>query len=670
MNSVNQGSISSEATERGAIPDVPPSSLVAMHTSDITLVSDAYGRLIWANDAFERVTGYSPDEYLGHKPGDLLQGPETSPETVREVSRKLARHEPVDVEILNYAKNGASHWLRMRINPVFGAGGQLTNFIAIEQDISRQKETEVALQRSRDQLQLVLEYGALPYWDLDLATQRCEVSENFAPLIGFEPAPNGEMDFDWLTGRAHPADARKLRLALMRHARGDDLDTTCRFRTADQGWKWLRLRGRLLCDDVGFPERSIGVVNDVTKLQSARLQAEERDRRKSETLAHTTHEIRNLLNGISGTTQVMLRARLSEEHSRLAQRIHNNCNILRDLVNHTLDLSRIEAGLLTLNDEPFNVIGLLNEVRDTLIDQAQNKGITLEIGHGPGIPSRVTGDRSRIRQVLLNLAGNALKFTTEGKVRVCAGMVDTGEIVFRVRDTGPGIPKAEQPHLFERFRQVDGGRGSKTEGSGLGLAICKELVQLMGGSISVQSTVGEGSVFEVGLPLPAAPADMLEDCATTDERAPEFTVAPNLREARILLAEDDEISRNLVTEMLDLIGITSVTCVESGDVAVGAAEKERFDLMILDRNLVGMDGRTAMMTVRKGSGASRRAPILMMTGDPRALDEPMPADVALLAKPIDWQNFLTTVTGLLAPEADPVHGKTGLYTGTTAQPTA
>jgi PAS domain S-box-containing protein len=631
-----------------AAHQVHPSSLVAMHTSDIALVADAYGRIVWANAAFERTSGYTPEEYLGEKPGDLLQGPETSPETIREVSRCLAAHEPVDVEILNYAKSGSTYWLRMRINPVFDIEGRLTNFIAIEQEISTQKETEVALQRSRDRLKLVLEYGALPFWDLDLATERCEVSDNFAPMLGYSPVPNGQMEFGWLLERAHPSDLRRLRRDLMRHSRGDDLDVTSRFRTADQSWKWLRLRGRLLRDDVGFPERSIGVVSDVTKIQLARVQAEERDRRKSETLAHTSHEIRNLLNGIAGTTQVMLRAELSEEHDRLAQRINNNCSILRDLVNHTLDLSRIEAGLLTLDKEPFSVVSLLNEVSDTLTDQAANKGITLEAGHGPCIPPRVTGDRSRIRQVLLNLAGNALKFTTHGKVRVCARVTPTGEVAFRVRDTGPGIPDDELPHLFERFRQVNGGKGSQTEGSGLGLAICRELVQLMGGSITVESRLGEGSVFEVTLPLPEAPAERARDDTERRDGAPDVTLAPNLRDARVLLAEDDDVSRSLVIEMLDVIGLTDITCVESGDVAVGTADKEPFDLVILDRNLVGMDGRTAMMTIRKGEGASRKAPILMMTGDARAFDESLPEGVSLMAKPVDWPRFLAEVGDVLA----------------------
>lgn len=627
-----------------------PAALVATHTSDITIATDHAGRLIWANAAFERLTGYEEHEYLGQRPGDLLQGPETDPSTVRRISRQLASHEAVDVEILNYTKSGEPYWLNMLINPVFDDSGKLTHFISIQQDITRHKHTEVELQRSRDQLRMALDYGALPFWDLELNTGRCEFSENFASLLGSTPGIDGQFDFDWLLNHAHASERRWLRRAMLRHYGGADLDVTCRFRQEDGTWMWLRLRGRIVLDETGFPVRSLGVVSDITKIQSERVQAEERDRRKSEALAHTTHEIRNLLNGISGTTQVLLWSDLSSEHANLANRIRKNCEILHELVNHTLDLSRIEAGLLTLHPEPFAVSALVDEVRDTLIDQAENKGLRLVTRIDPSVPRRVMGDRGRIRQVLINLTGNAVKFSSEGEVCVCASTAPDGAIIFNVCDNGPGIPLADQPHLFERFRQVDDGRSGEREGSGLGLAICAELVRLMGGSISIESAPGDGATFRIHLPLERIDTeDAAESAADTDR--PEEILQLTMGDARILLAEDDEISRGVITEMLGLMGITNLRAVDSGDIAVGAAGQERYDLMIFDQNLLGMNGATAIHTIRDGGGPNRRTPALLMTGNTGDLPENLPESISVLSKPLEWQKLIRLVSDLVASEA-------------------
>jgi len=622
-------------------------ALIATHTTDVALATDHTGRILWANAAFERLTGYGAEAYIGQKPGELLQGPETDPATVRLISKKLAGHESVDVEILNYNKAGDPYWLNMLVNPVFDATGKLTNFISIQQDITRHKQTEAELQRSRDQLRMVLDYGALPFWDLELNTGHCEFSENFAPILGGTPGSDGQFDFDWLLQHAHPSERRWLHRAMLRHYSGADLDVTCRFRQADGTWMWLRLRGRIVHDETGFPVRSLGVVSDITKIQSERVQAEERDRRKSEALAHTTHEIRNLLNGISGTTQVLLWSDLSEEHASLANRIRKNCEILHELVNHTLDLSRIEAGLLTLHPEPFAVSALVDEVRDTLIDQAENKGLRLVTRVDPSVPRRVMGDRGRIRQVLINLTGNAVKFSSEGEVCVCVGTTSDGEITFNVCDEGPGIPLADQPHLFERFRQVDDGRSG--EGSGLGLAICAELVRLMGGSISIQSAPGDGAVFRIELPLERVDSvDAAETTADTDR--PEEILQLAMGDARILLAEDDEISRGVITEMLSLMGITGLRAVDSGDVAVGAAGQERYDLMMFDQNLLGMDGATAVRTIRQGTGPNRRTPALLMSGNVGDLQGTLPENVSVLSKPLEWQKLIRLVSDLVTDE--------------------
>ena len=649
----DEGAVAREALSGSE--DIGPAALVATHTSDVTLVSDNTGRIVWANGAFEQLTGYSEAEYIGQKPGDLLQGPETDPATVRLVSRKLAVHEPVDVEILNYTKSGERFWLNMLINPVFGPDGRLTNFIAIQQDITRHKLTEVELQRSRDQLRMALDYGALPIWDLELGTGHCEFSDNFAPLLGGTPGEGGQFNFEWLMQRAHPTERRGLRRAMLRHAAGEDLDVTCRMRQIDGTWMWLRLRGRIVLDETGFPVRSLGVVSDITKIQSERVRAEERDRRKSEALAHTTHEIRNLLNGISGTTQVLLWSDLSEEHANLANRIRKNCDILHELVNHTLDLSRIEAGLLTLHPEPFVVSGLVDEVRDTLIDQAENKGLQLVGCTGPGVPRRVMGDRGRLRQVLINLTGNAVKFSTDGQVCVCADITPAGDISFTVRDDGPGIPEADQPHLFERFRQVDDGRSGEREGSGLGLAICAELVRLMGGSIAVESSPGNGATFRIVLPLERVESDDAAE-TTSDTDRPEEILDIAMGDARVLLAEDDEISRGVITEMLALMGITNLRAVDSGDIAVGAASQERYDLMMFDQNLLGMKGATAVHTIRNGAGPNRRTPALLMSGNVNDLPDNMPGNVSVLSKPLEWQKLIRLVSDLVTG-TEPVEDK-------------
>ena len=303
--------------------------------------------------------------------------------------------------------------------------------------------------------------------------------------------------------------------------------------------------------------------------------AQAASRAKTQFLAELGHEIRTPMTGVLGMAELLLSRPLGTTERHYAQTIRNSGEVLLTLVNDALDLARIEAGRLQLNPAPFDPHALLLDVADLQRGKAVSKGLSLQVHVREGVPAHVHGDAVRVRQILLNLSGNALKFTERGEVRLTLD-TDGDGLVFVVSDTGPGIAPSDQAKLFRHYQQLDGPqRGS---GSGLGLAICRELATLMGGRIALESTPGKGSSFRVHLPLPAT--------ASPAERVARGDSGPRWR---LLLLEDEPTVAAVIAGLLEAQGHT-VEHVPNALRAMEALERQRFDAALVDLDLPGLDG--------------------------------------------------------------------------------
>jgi CheY-like chemotaxis protein/anti-sigma regulatory factor (Ser/Thr protein kinase) len=277
------------------------------------------------------------------------------------------------------------------------------------------------------------------------------------------------------------------------------------------------------------------------------------------------------------------------------------------LVNDILDVSRIEAGQVELHIAPCAPRDVIDETLDLVRLQADRKGLDLSLRLDEGLPAWVMADAARLRQVLLNLLSNAVKFTAEGAVTVDAVWTGDGRLRVRVGDTGPGISQDDQQRLFHRFSQVDGSSNRQFGGAGLGLAISKGLVERMGGQIGLESAEGSGSTFWFDIPAPAAGSA----ATTMSGSSPD---AFSRRPLRILLVDDLAVNRTLVSAMLSPFEL-QVTLAAGGAEAVAAANREAFDLILMDVQMPGMDGLEATKAIRSVGGASAAAPILALSAD-------------------------------------------------------
>ncbi|MCR8550791.1 ATP-binding protein [Salipiger sp. P9] len=390
-------------------------------------------------------------------------------------------------------------------------------------------------------------------------------------------------------------------------------------------------------------------------LTEARDRALAGERSKSEFLAVMSHEMRTPLNGLLGTMQLMRDHSLTERQTELLDRMQSSGKLLLDLVNDVLDLAKFEAGKMEAVSAPFSLPRLLDGVVETALPLAETYGNALSWRWAGPAGAGVFGDARRLRQVLLNLVGNALKFTRDGAVELEVEYLDAaqGELEIRVIDTGIGIREADLIRIFNDFETLDSSYARETGGTGLGLGIAQRFTRLMGGSIGAESEPGEGSLFWVRLPLPPVPG--FPEPAFPDNAAPD--VRPALR-LDVLVVEDNEVNRFILREMLEAAGHT-VTLAENGRAGVRRAAEHRFDVILMDISMPVMDGTSATKHIRGGHGASAATPIIALTAHafPEEREQFYQTGMtACLTKPIDRALLLRGLEEAVSelPEAPPL----------------
>ena len=330
---------------------------------------------------------------------------------------------------------------------------------------------------------------------------------------------------------------------------------------------------------------------------------------KSQFVANVSHEIRTPMNGIMGMTQLLLGSPLTARQMEYAKTIAQSAEALLGVINDLLDFSKIEAGKLTLENIDFDLPGLLRDVIELHRPRADAKGLALVLETDTGLPGWVKGDPLRVRQILLNLTDNAIKFTQRGEVRVRAEAQADGRVRISVKDTGIGMSETARGRIFKAFAQADGTVSRKYGGTGLGLSICRQLAELMGGELGVDSAPDQGSTFHLTLPLPAIPAPP----AGAVEDAPLVTRFPGVT---VLVAEDNPVNQKLIHFMLDNLGVTVKTA-EDGRIAYDKLANETVDLVLMDCQMPEWDGLTATRAIREREDRTggRRLPVVALTAN-------------------------------------------------------
>ncbi len=356
-----------------------------------------------------------------------------------------------------------------------------------------------------------------------------------------------------------------------------------------------------------FPLEKRILANNLS-LDRSRQRAEAADRAKSEFLANMSHEIRTPMNGVMGMAELLSRTELSAKQKNFADVIMSSGNALITVINDILDFSKIDSGQLTLDTQPFNLKAVVEDVASLVSTNVDSKELELIIRFHPKMPEEYVGDDGRVRQILMNMVGNAVKFTDAGHILINVSGSEHGdeaELNIRIEDTGIGIPTNKIDSVFDKFNQIDNSATRKFEGTGLGLAICKMLVEKMDGEIGAESELGRGSTFWFKIKLPVHASGMRK------RRLPQ-----DITGSRVLIIDDNKVNRDILTEQLDSWGMQSVACSSARQGLSTLAESIRihspFDLIIMDYQMPEMDGFEATRRIRADEDI-KGTPIIMLT---------------------------------------------------------
>ncbi len=518
-----------------------------------------------------------------------------------------------------------------------------------------------ALTESENRLALAVETTTDGLWEWNLKTDEAFFSQRFKSLLGYK---RDDMmfpkTFDALRARVHPEDIGRLDKTIEEHMRsGDSFSIEYRIKNKEGKYSYFRFKGGAQKDGTGKVVRMAGSNTDIASekrneiklkqyasdLEQAIKRAETATQAKSQFLANMSHEIRTPLNGIIATTSLLERTKMTNRQNKYVDTISESGDMLLHILNDVLDYSKIEAGKMELSFTPFDLRSLLSGIRTLFLSQAQAKGLNLKIEEEGDIVPFAVGDKVRIRQVIINLVSNAVKYTTEGTITIGLSIPTRKKNDFllrcAVKDTGAGISKDLQEAVFKKFVQVEGTK-EQSKGTGLGLAISYSLVNLMNGKIGLDSDEGKGSVFWFEIPLFYASEEDLTIQETRSRQGKE-----EKSQGQVLLVEDVLANQFIIGDMLEQLGC-EVDVAANGEEALEKLGKNTYGLVFMDCNMPVMNGLEATEIWRKKERREhiRKTPIIALTAHAFQEEQDHCFQVGMddfISKPLKYEDLFAAV---------------------------
>jgi PAS domain S-box-containing protein len=605
---------------------------------------DLVTRRHWGSSNYYALLGHAPQERLETIDAVKLHlHPDDQERGMRAARAHLFGNEPHDVELRIRCKDGEYRWFRLRGRAERDSSGVALRVSGTIHEIDRQKAAEDALRIATARFERAIEGTQDGLWEVDVTRGKIWMSPRLHQLLGYEV---GELHdgHDVMRSLIHPDDLALADDSVASQVlHGKPMEFEVRMRCKSGEYRWFRLRGAPSCFEDGAFTRVSGNMQDVTDARLAKdalVRASEEanlaSQAKSAFLANMSHEIRTPMNGILGMTTLLLDTPLALDQREYAETIHSSSQSLLTVINDILDFSKIEAGKLDIESIEMDLRGVVEDVVSTLEYQAQAKGLKLVVDVHADVPRVSMGDPQRIRQCLLNLMGNAIKFTRNGQVGVAmsaAGVRDGRSLVrFEVRDTGIGIAPETVKSLFQPFVQADSSTTRHFGGTGLGLSIVRGLVEMMDGEVGAHSELGEGSTFWFVLPL----MDVSATAPRAGEATPDAHWAARRFRGKVLLVEDNAVNQKVAQRFLERLGC-EVELAENGEQSVHAWERGNFDAVLMDIQMPVMDGYTATRLIREKECVDRHTPIVALTANAMTgqLERCLEAGMdGLLTKPI------------------------------------